>query len=381
MENTTTQPTPPTQEPVAPQVSNISQTPPPQKRNKSKMIYVLIILFSVLFLIAAVTLGMKFYNESNKETVLISTPSPTITPDPTADWKTYEGNGFSVKYPNAWDKGTDTTSQNPNAYPRFYQIIESGSYDSLFEKGYGYKSMSFMKVKSDASISEVKNFIARQYITSNLKEEIFKIDNTDVTLYTGCLNPEVCEKVIAYLIPLKGGEYLLLTTTDDSNLTDQILSTFKFTDSTTTPTPTFAPRVSFTPTPNPTANWNTYTKGNVSFKYPPSWHSGVSGDGTILLNDKTFDETLVMEPGQVAITLEIIADPQLIKLYSDTGIYKNKKQIGEYEFEITDTMTNSYAQVKFARIIKDEIMYRFGLTNLKDEGIFNQTLATFRINN
>lgn len=79
-----------------------------------------VIIGIIIFLFLAGSAAASFTVFRPQIMSMISKPSPTPTiiqtlptptPDPTANWKTYTGDGFSIKYPETW---TDLTSQNSN---------------------------------------------------------------------------------------------------------------------------------------------------------------------------------------------------------------------------------------------------------------------------
>jgi len=55
--------------------------------------------FAVVAVLGAYFLGKNAKSESKQVVNTVAT-SPSTSPDPTADWKTYDGNGFSFKYPS-----------------------------------------------------------------------------------------------------------------------------------------------------------------------------------------------------------------------------------------------------------------------------------------
>lgn len=72
----------------------------------------LVVLLSVLLLLSVSIAGFFAYQTQKlvaelrikNEELTIKVPTPTTTPDPTADWKTYLNSGalYQVKYPNTW---------------------------------------------------------------------------------------------------------------------------------------------------------------------------------------------------------------------------------------------------------------------------------------
>lgn len=89
------------------------QTSPPIENNGLRLTKYLWILLGILVLITAIGSTAYFLNRNQAKTVVQSTPSPT--PDPTANWKTYSDPSinFTFKYPQNFDaKLTKTDSNN-----------------------------------------------------------------------------------------------------------------------------------------------------------------------------------------------------------------------------------------------------------------------------
>jgi len=116
-------------------IPNQKTTPPAQKETpapKPRFISVLIgILLLALFGVGGFLLGrqsaqpkstlttaqitsMPSENPKHEEETL-EIPTATPTPNPTADWETYENNDFSFKYPQSWTvESHRITGTNPN---------------------------------------------------------------------------------------------------------------------------------------------------------------------------------------------------------------------------------------------------------------------------
>lgn len=185
--------------------------------------------------------------------------SPTPTPDQTADWKTYENNqeGWQIKYP------ADKVSYKNG---RFYL---TGQDNIMTADGYG----------PELSISSTDKSTLESRKSSGKDTEInglpaLKISSIDPNL-TDNFNLFVSSKdgkKVVYLTfltkkdqdKIQNGNNIQTVVDQESidlmkKIVDQILSTFKFTDSS-----------NITPTPNPTINWKTFTnqKYSYSIKYP-----------------------------------------------------------------------------------------------------------------
>lgn len=210
------------------------------------------------------------------------TSTPTPTPDPTANWKTYTNSqySFQLKYPYHWDvkentkygfvmftpPGADFFANNNNDDP-----IGSGKFPSVYAN------------VINTSFDDILHQMDDPNHCASGKEKIITTDNTTALF---CYDVGAPFSNIVIDIPLNNGsqtlEFSLFYFLEDNfvefnkihhsnvepaTLQDfkQILSTFKFTDSQTsiTPTPTCTPRpacLDATPKcmiPEPASGWCT----------------------------------------------------------------------------------------------------------------------------
>lgn len=124
--------------------STPTQTPQPTSPKKSKLPMTIVV--AIIFIILFVGTAAGFYVFKPQIMKLVSKPSPTVIPNsfrdpsptpppvggPTANWKTYEGKGFSFKYPTEFanekcPKGAFSTSLctdglDKSIEPIFYYI-------------------------------------------------------------------------------------------------------------------------------------------------------------------------------------------------------------------------------------------------------------------
>jgi len=94
----TTQPTPPTTQQA------LIQTQAPERHNSPMLLWFLIlVLVGVAFYFGYQNLQLRQMISQNQPPP-VSTRTPTTTPDPTANWKTYTNSeiGFSLNYPKEW---------------------------------------------------------------------------------------------------------------------------------------------------------------------------------------------------------------------------------------------------------------------------------------
>lgn len=133
-----------------------------------------------------------------------------------------------------------------------------------------------------------------------------------------------------------------------------------------------------------TETWQLYTNQEFqfSFKYPADWFTSTSGDGTILFDDTVIDGQNIVEPDQVAITVEVITNPKLIAAYeADLSNSQTKRVINGIEFILTQPKFSGEGQppkqVSFAETKHNGNLIRFGLSDAVHQDTFNQILSTF----
>jgi hypothetical protein len=236
--------TPPPQTPV--------QTPPeapqvvPSKSFPLKWILILIIFI----LIGG---GATYYvaNQSQKPAsssnqTPTTAPSPTPTPDPTSDWKTYTNTkyGYSVKYPSDWkiqSPGGGSNGELCRETGIDSQIIEL-SEKELSECGFAGEGLP----SPDANItvwvldekhSTLENLIGPNYSKLQVAgEAAVKYPFTDESALPNIYATRI------YLNHNNNGYIIYLKQSDITGkyemILDQILSTFKFTEASTSASPT-----------------------------------------------------------------------------------------------------------------------------------------------
>jgi hypothetical protein len=194
-----------------------------------------LILLIALFLLLGLMEGGYFYykNSVNKHTAEtpLSSPTPTAqatTPDPTAEWKIYEGEVFSFKYPDDWTltkTEVSTVIYPPGVNPK--ELIGSTT-KTLFIEAYA-KEVNPEECKGPCPIIE--------NVTS---ENINGIDAKRLEgNVPGTIGGNTPHKYITYVIYNDGVYYVLSLSGVDLNeipqeyqtIFDQILFTFKFKDS------------------------------------------------------------------------------------------------------------------------------------------------------
>lgn len=166
-------------------------------------------------------------NTTTIPTPAIVQTSPTPTPDPTADWKIYEGNGFSFKYPN------------------IMSLEEESNYSTLIDKSpemVGQPREIFVR-KLNSSLSNYATNSAQSF-----GKYTFRVESKDKDAQTRLGGKEVQEYIIScgvhcywriiqfssnntnheLFFDIAGGGLI--------QFSDQILSTFKFTEKHPQPT-------------------------------------------------------------------------------------------------------------------------------------------------
>lgn len=207
--------------PPAPLVSSTPTTPtqasPPPKKSFPKLFIALIIIFIVF--VGSATTYVAFFNKVKPAPVEKAEPTktPTPTPDPTADWKTYTSAtfGYSLKYP------TTLTFSTSN-----YQGIGGSVNTDTWTNQSKLYSINVYSYKSGVNSKLEFNLQPQQTTTIQLvNQTINKIVSVDETLI--------------HIGPIKNGneEYMIVYSsgtqknTEGAPLFNQILSTFKFTES------------------------------------------------------------------------------------------------------------------------------------------------------
>ena len=256
----------------SPQTSGIPETPPTSDTHVSasqgealqgyrrKFPIPKIVFLGIIFLfLFAVIAGAYFLgkNSANNNSSPAPTSAPTPTPDPTADWNTFQGEGFSFKYPNTWviiDPCHEDSSLSDSLCFASSDFVasasptqtEKGSEITLFKEYLiPFKAELNNCDDRDYSLCEVKNFGDFTTLTmqddesTNFKEVIIQnnISFEEIGLYV---------------------KYNSQSKKTTNSVFDQILSTFKFEE---------------TESAVDTSNWKTYNSKleGLSFKYPNNW--------------------------------------------------------------------------------------------------------------
>lgn len=231
---------------------------------------VLKIITAVLFIslpFLGFFLGMKYQESTSTSETAITSPvrKPTPTAVDTSNWKTFTDTkeGFSLQYPPNAVEGTKESNTFPVAKEFHFSEPRKGGGGGPFETGW---SIFISKTQANP-----RNLTLREW--GKEKEIIYGKDNAIDPKYIN-IKDTFLGRLPAISWEINGGdlsatEYLVKRANGVTfitvsgymyeKITNQILSTFKFTDQTQT---------------TDTSNWKTYInkKSNFEIKYPPNWY-------------------------------------------------------------------------------------------------------------
>jgi hypothetical protein len=238
-----------------------TQTPVATTQNKKSSIIMLLLVFTLVFIGVAGYFGYQNYLLKNQNNTSLPLSAPTIettnTPDPITDWKEYNKSFFSFMYPKNIDdtKLIDKSEEfNYLSFPcsqlfiKILNIKPNTVLESLLPPSSEFKDLNKKTI----------NIGSNQIIKFEYYDIVEGVTNENKTI--SYYMPHNNQVVNFLLYPMKctnnnqnEGGY-----TNEVNITNQILSTFKFTDST-----------SYLP-----ADWKTFQakSGKITFKYPPLWY-------------------------------------------------------------------------------------------------------------
>lgn len=246
IQNTIPQPTPkqPVQEPPS-----VLKPTEPSKSNRF-----LVLTLSLLTLILLASTGYLAYQNMQLKKQIAqpsASPSPTSTPDPTANWKTYTNHeyGYSVEYPSDW-KVSEAKPPNTPDWP--YDILQENQLHEvkfLEEKIDTWPGSFVILVNKNPENFDTKSWASNYFVplisdpTVNLAEPQGEISINNHTAYKFSVFEFDGYRTEIGLV--KNGNIYMFTFTDDTpndpnleehkEIYNQILSTFKFLE---TPSPT-----------------------------------------------------------------------------------------------------------------------------------------------
>lgn len=210
-------------------------------------------LLGILFVILIVLIGGSAFflgkNSAlkNQQTVQTQVSALSPAPDTTADWQTYEGNGFTFKYPSYW-KSINQTKRFKNSIKGLMERESFSNGKDTIMTLYVY-SLPFEEKANDFNDSVDKSPIGDlgQFETSitTVTRTEDKLDGVTIIKGDFISKSDTWPEIANYymiLIPLENSS-IELTAPDSKNkdIVNKVLSTFKFTDSAAlSPAPTGA---------------------------------------------------------------------------------------------------------------------------------------------
>lgn len=280
-------------------------------------------------------------------------PSPSFTPDPTADWKDYKNTalGFELKYPADVEVDKELNDQNNRLV--------------IFKGGELHFEIRLIKYSGNTVLDNY------YYLDSPITRKIpFRGDIANVyeSLHGYCDGPECTEPYVAFVIE-KGSDLFHFTFFGDtivSETENQIFSTIKFLFD--------------------TSNWKTWKSDYFKFSinYPPNMVLDAAG------NDYGNSGYLILKKGAEEIMTISLSDD-----FAEGGVGNHaegkpvgKKMLAGYEwnyynFLYTDKLNpeTSYRLIAY-ETVKDNLLYVVEIKNkteLTDEQ--NEILSTFKFTN
>lgn len=106
--------------------------------------------------------------------------------------------------------------------PSDWQIVKNSDNEIKIAQNDGMNSLTLTKYQNQ-NLDEMIQ-LAKKGIVRNLNSAKHVIDGVEVTAYSGCLNPEVCDHVTNIVLPVQKAYYILHAPDIDPTLLDQILS-------------------------------------------------------------------------------------------------------------------------------------------------------------
>lgn len=231
---------PTVQTPPPPVAQPVPAPPPPPKNNSGVLIGIFLVLLGIL---AGVALTKTTLLSAIRIPYLSATPTPTLlatptpTPDPKANWKTYTNNqyGFEFQYPTE----AKITTRNPDPFPVVVQVENVAPRNG--DAGSPYWGGWFLFISEPQPIKNNESLVqwAKQKLVSDLlinqgsqtQPADTKIGNQEA-IYWRSKGGGV--DLLDYLVKTKNGVILITINpaTGYETVINQILSTFKFTDTT-----------------------------------------------------------------------------------------------------------------------------------------------------
>jgi hypothetical protein len=352
------------EEPIVPQVSV-------EPEKKSNLFKIVIIAIGIL-IVAGLSLN-AYLMFSKKETVTKPSDSPVIvtpTSDTTANWTTYANPtyGYSIKFPDTYEVPPQTEKQKSqlgvdnNMCVTLKNDNNNNCYISISVWEESVDEVVTRFGPTDGSQSE-------DYTLGVIKGKIiiYKMGESTTQAKIFLPKPNVTNETITLTYTNFPGDI------ETSKLIDQILSTFKFTDSSSS--------IDIT-------NWKTYADSDyhLSIKYPSDWKFNL-----VKANDSTTNKTATFESpmakmiattyplmnecmkviSQKNIKLDVIDFVE--KYYQGVGegmMCQGGDNISKLQIWVTPTSAGNFGY---------NFQFEYSLTNRTEaESLISQILSTFR---
>lgn len=161
-------------DPVSTSTPNPSTIPTPATKSAHKKIMILFVcLFILIILTFATAAGIFFYKDMSRKSEVKVVPPSSPTPMLSADmstWKTYNGEGFSIKYPQ--DGMMQSTSNSP-VFMSKYSESSDGCFDVRIE------------ILENQNITNIKDWITTDSISYFANMEKRSQIQGEIQIYNG----------------------------------------------------------------------------------------------------------------------------------------------------------------------------------------------------
>jgi len=196
----------------------------PSSGNKLKWILLIVVLLLFIFGGGTYYLRVKQVKQITPTPAIVQS-TPTPTPDPTANWKTYKNTlyGYEFKYPSdiiPYDNNVSFATEPPRI------LIESAEKVNILYGPAGEDQLVFLIINTNKSAREWFNEDSKQYPEEVTAKEIFFAGKTAIEGNgIGGYNFPYRQLVVA-----RNGYLMVISQVIENQMYNQILSTFKFTN-------------------------------------------------------------------------------------------------------------------------------------------------------
>jgi len=351
-----------TQSKSSPTVQKPSLAPPPQQPNQpppppnnkfsnkfpkslpiSKLTLLLLI---VTFIVTTGALAVFIYSKLNpvEEKTVNETPTPpskAAEADPTADWIIFkdETSGIQFKYPKSWTAKQDegwTLSVFLEDKP--FEIPKSAGFLSSIEVRFNEakNTVTNKLFYQEDTLSEGRKRIEELFDSKTIKITSLNVGGREVVQISGSAGPgPLQDKYLKYTLVQLDNRLLVISLSNQTyeEIHDQILSTFKFTDSGDIDT----------------TNWKTYSGNGFTAKYDPAWTANADNDfgATSIFDLSTWEES-------VSSSGNIVGGPTQ---YFTVQVKNSNQTPEEYVQEITSDFKGINLG-KYNRLLRSGVIYK-----------------------